>query len=500
MNSQRRLAVFIGSPKRGLERIRQSLTTAILEAGHIPSGMELWAAGSEPTLEAIARELNMCDIHVIILGSRYGSRLGKKKESYTEWEFRQSSRCKRPVIAFLLDVDDFNKERKAIRKSSCPEDVEEQTDDTDNALEKFRQELEQKAIVRYFQSKAKHSVTLDCVNSINQAINSGAVRDGAGWIRAESEYGETIRKIQTNPFLNRIISQMNQFSTLTQRLEKEEEAKKTLAALFWEVMYGRIEHCGYKDLFFESGSTLAYLSAEFEQKVKACGPGSESNWNVTTNNAITLLQLLLLTNIKTNPLPPAPPEGRYGAMFGHDLLEHPQSHPVEPRPLLPTEEAAVVETVTRLKQGAERRLFLATASGLDLRHSRKHFRGPHIGSHPNMLFKRAIFRTEEPVVLFLTEDKVGDPFDDTNCFPVFGEDLAWTSVLQDYPLAICIGYRKQKTADRLRDKFRGLREYSGFNFDYAHETRSNGGMLMATNKNFAKRFELTRPRSRRRKH
>ena len=49
-----KLSVFVGSPKLDLEKVRHAIIHAILEAGHIPDGMELWASDARPTLKTIA--------------------------------------------------------------------------------------------------------------------------------------------------------------------------------------------------------------------------------------------------------------------------------------------------------------------------------------------------------------------------------------------------------------------------------------------------------------
>ena len=73
-----------------------------------------------------------------------------------------------------------------------------------------------------------------------------------------------------------------------------------------------------------------------------------------------------------------------------------------------------------------------------------------------MLFKRALFKTGDPVVLFLTRHKI-DPFfkeskfkcrrDEENpdastryCYPVFGSELSLETALETIPIAICVGY------------------------------------------------------------
>ena len=443
MPSGRKLGVFVGSTKKDLAERRDAVIGAILNAGHVPSGMELWAAGHIPTQDAIKEHLSLCDVHLIILGARYGARIRPKGKSFTEWEYDISRKARRPVIAFLLDPDAFD---NAVGSLSREEK---------KTLRKFREELESRALCRYFPEKGLGAIATDCVNSIAEAINSGKLKEHAGWIRASSEDAKTLRQIERNPFLNNILERIRGFSTLTGRFETESEAKGALSRCFWDLMFGRIRRSGYRALFFESGSTLTYVSEGFRQKVDEAGGGSEKEWEITTNNAMALLQLLLHTNIDANPLPSGRPENYYGAMFGSALLEYPETHPMKPRALYPTEQKAVGQLARLLRQGSSKRLFLATASGLDLDHQQKQFRGPHIGSHPNMLFKRAIFQTRQPVILFLTERKVGAKFNDGRCYPVFGPDHPWEHVLREYPLALCIGYHSQspgKLRQMIEDK------------------------------------------------
>src|SRR5581483_11443603 len=112
-NSERKLEIFIGATKRDLDEERLKVLQAILEDGHIPSGMELWSSDIEPTRDTILNRLNPCDIHIVLLGARYGEMMEEKDMSFTEWEYWQSA-SKRPVLAFVLDGKDFEKARAQV--------------------------------------------------------------------------------------------------------------------------------------------------------------------------------------------------------------------------------------------------------------------------------------------------------------------------------------------------------------------------------------------------
>ncbi len=306
MSINLKLGIFIGSTRRDLFEARDAVIKAVIMAGHIPSGMELWAAGHIPTLDAIERHLNICDIHTLILGTRYGSTV-KGGLSFTEWEYRQSLGQGRPIIAFLLESEAFEEaiEKRQKETINLSPRKQRQLKEEVERLRKFRKELESRALCRFFTEDNFKSIGTDCVNSINEAINSGNLKDSAGWIHSSSERGRRLREIERNRFLQSILDRIYRFSTLTKRLEKEPAAKKILAEIFWKVMFGRIKRCGYHNLFFESGSTLAFVADEFERKLRQSEGGSSenSNWKITTNNAITLLQLLLYTHLDVSPKP-----------------------------------------------------------------------------------------------------------------------------------------------------------------------------------------------------
>jgi Domain of unknown function (DUF4062) len=75
---------------------------AILRAGHIPAGMELFAAGDESQLETIRRWIDDSDVFMLILGGRYGSIEPKSQKSYTELEYEYAIEKKKPFFAVVI--------------------------------------------------------------------------------------------------------------------------------------------------------------------------------------------------------------------------------------------------------------------------------------------------------------------------------------------------------------------------------------------------------------
>ncbi|MBK8760467.1 MAG: DUF4062 domain-containing protein [Sulfuritalea sp.] len=99
---QRKYQVFISSTFKDLQIERQAAVEAILLAGHIPAGMELFSAGDESQLEVIRRWIGESDIFMLILGSRYGSIEPKSQLSYTELEYDHAMSLGKPLFALVL--------------------------------------------------------------------------------------------------------------------------------------------------------------------------------------------------------------------------------------------------------------------------------------------------------------------------------------------------------------------------------------------------------------
>lgn len=102
MSNNKKYQIFISSTYDDLRDERQAAVEAILKAGHIPAGMELFAAGDESQMEAINRWIESSDIYMLILGSRYGSIESTTGISYIELEYDLAVALEKPVFAVVL--------------------------------------------------------------------------------------------------------------------------------------------------------------------------------------------------------------------------------------------------------------------------------------------------------------------------------------------------------------------------------------------------------------
>ncbi|PGY17205.1 DUF4062 domain-containing protein [Bacillus cereus] len=99
---QKKLQVFISSTFTDLEEERQTAVQAVLNAGHIPAGMELFKAGDTSQKETIKKWIEESDVYMLILGGRYGSIDSETGMSYTHWEYEYAKQLKKPRFAIVI--------------------------------------------------------------------------------------------------------------------------------------------------------------------------------------------------------------------------------------------------------------------------------------------------------------------------------------------------------------------------------------------------------------
>ncbi|MBB4515831.1 DUF4062 domain-containing protein [Paraburkholderia fungorum] len=99
---EKKYQVFISSTYTDMKEERQAAVTAILEAGHIPAGMELFAASNKQQMDVIKRWIDSSDIFMLILGGRYGSVEPESGKSYTQLEYEYAVTRGKPFFALYL--------------------------------------------------------------------------------------------------------------------------------------------------------------------------------------------------------------------------------------------------------------------------------------------------------------------------------------------------------------------------------------------------------------
>ncbi|EPR5147925.1 DUF4062 domain-containing protein [Vibrio alginolyticus] len=100
---KKKLQVFVSSTYEDLKGDRQAAVSAILKAGHIPAGMELFTSGDKSQMDTIRRWIDESDIYMLILGGRYGSVEPTTGVSYTELEYNYALEQDKPLFAVVID-------------------------------------------------------------------------------------------------------------------------------------------------------------------------------------------------------------------------------------------------------------------------------------------------------------------------------------------------------------------------------------------------------------
>lgn len=102
---KKKLQVFVSSTYEDLKVDRQAAVSAILKAGHIPAGMELFTSGDKSQMDTIRRWIDESDVYMLILGGRYGSVEPTTGVSYTELEYDYALELEKPLFAVVIKDD-----------------------------------------------------------------------------------------------------------------------------------------------------------------------------------------------------------------------------------------------------------------------------------------------------------------------------------------------------------------------------------------------------------
>jgi Domain of unknown function (DUF4062) len=126
---KRKLQVFVSSTFIDLKEERQTAVQAILNAGHIPAGMELFTAGDESQWTIIKRWIEESDVYMLLLGGRYGSIEPNSGKSYTHLEYDYAVELKKPLFAIVINdkaLDEkVSKEGRKVLELDNPQGLKE---------------------------------------------------------------------------------------------------------------------------------------------------------------------------------------------------------------------------------------------------------------------------------------------------------------------------------------------------------------------------------------
>ena len=146
MAQEKKYQVFISSVFDGFEKERQAALMAILTSGHIPAGMEWFAASDKRPLEIIYRWIQAADVFCLIISKRYGQVAPGSDKSYIHLEYEEAERLGKPIFTIIEKTDQFEdrpnfNELRAKAKTNMIDYWEDYKDikiGIDKALDDFR--------------------------------------------------------------------------------------------------------------------------------------------------------------------------------------------------------------------------------------------------------------------------------------------------------------------------------------------------------------------------
>jgi hypothetical protein len=266
---------------------------------------------------------------------------------------------------------------------------------------------------------------------------------------------QTLDQFLRNPFWRRFAERVNQWATLDWRFNTNAPLKKAAAEYFLDSYLDMLRRSSISRLFFESGSSIAFLSEAFASRLD-----QGIKWNdllIETNNILSYMEFVLSRTAPATLYPSGTPERKYGGTFG-ELMTLPIPSEEDPA----TDEARADMTLVAHKarermselrahfreQYSDFGIIFGATSAIDLARTGQRA-GPHVGSYHNMLFKRALLESGAPIVIFLDEDKFRRPFDPRSCFRVCDADFGWDYACLNVPLALVCAFRSEEGAKQV---------------------------------------------------
>lgn len=200
----KKLQVFVSSTYTDLIEERQAAVQAILDAGHIPAGMELFKAGNESQLQTIYRWIDESDVYMLILGGRYGSIEPKSGKSYTQLEYEYAISKNIPVFSVILN-EAFLISKINLHVSS---DIIEQKNP--DKYQSFKKLVMSKIIRKVDDCK---DIKLAVHSTLNEFMSK---YDLTGWVRNSNENG-IIQLLKEN---NTLIIENHHLDKQVQKLQE----------------------------------------------------------------------------------------------------------------------------------------------------------------------------------------------------------------------------------------------------------------------------------------
>lgn len=183
--------VFISSTYEDMKNERDIVFQTLLKNGYIVGGMELFTGDNIEKFEVIKRDIQDCDVFVLILGGRYGTICSETDKSFIEMEYDYAKSLGIPVGVIAIHKDFLdNKKKEAYAKHKTYYD-----EGTKNC-QKFYQKVATRMIT-YYSNYTELNVNL--IATVNRICS---IHNVSGWIRCDYKNMQSyLSKINDNDFI-----------------------------------------------------------------------------------------------------------------------------------------------------------------------------------------------------------------------------------------------------------------------------------------------------------
>lgn len=254
---KRKFQIFVSSTYTDLIAERQSAVSAILKAGHIPAGMELFTAGDKSQMDTIKKWIDESDAYMLILGGRYGSIEPKSGISYTELEYDYAIEQEKPFFAIVINDNALEEKIKLYGSSQIEKE-------NPQALKLFKEKV--LSNISSFFSDEK-DIKLAIHESLAEMASN---RDLKGWIQADDV-------VDPKPLVEEIKKLSEENQQLRARIAEQD--KKSVA--------GRT---AYSVNYEELAEILRSIKIDVPANISADGEETSLDlFNILTSNRDTLI-------------------------------------------------------------------------------------------------------------------------------------------------------------------------------------------------------------------
>ena len=225
----RKFQVFISATYKDLIVERQAVIKAILDASHIPAGMEFFTSYNEAQLETMYRWIDESDFYLLLLGGSYGTIDDVHDRSYTQLEYEHAMKKKKDVRVVLLS-DEYLAE-KGITETA--------------EYKKFKEIVDYRSKEIAFTKDGIERAVLKILLDYDRNHDTG------GWVRAEYAFKNDNENIFLSKKLEELQKENQKLLEKIRSLEHERIGKYTFDEL--------ITTLRKKSIVNEHGETLSLL-------------------------------------------------------------------------------------------------------------------------------------------------------------------------------------------------------------------------------------------------